>query len=199
MWPAVQCLAASVGGSRCKRQRSEAAQAGLGDIDLTLSVAYHHSPHLYTAFSLDVFAPTGRYDRSDQANIGRNYWTLQPVYAASYMDRHGINADIKLMYNDNFENPDTDYQSGQEFHFDYAIGYSLTSDWIVGIGYKQLTGDERNGMIIANNRGQAFAIGPSVKYDNSKDLSVNLKYQHDFTVENRPEGSAFWVKAVLPL
>ncbi|WP_417614651.1 SphA family protein [Oceanisphaera sp.] len=175
---------------------------GLGDIDLTLGVAYHHSPHLHTAFSIDVFAPTGRYDHNELANIGRNYWTLQPVYAASYMDPNGINADIKLMYDYNFENPDTDYQSGQEFHFDYAIGYSLTSDWIVGIGgygYKQLTDDERNGMTIANNRGQAFAIGPSVKYDNGKGFSVNLKYQHELAVENRPEGSAFWIKAVLPL
>ncbi|WP_116473590.1 SphA family protein [Zobellella maritima] len=175
---------------------------GLGDIDLTLGVAYHHSTKLHTAFSIDVFAPTGRYHPNDLANIGRNYWTVQPVYAASYLDPHGVNADIKLMYDYNFDNPDTDYRSGQEFHFDYALGYSLTPNWIAGIGgygYKQLTDDERHGITIANNRGQAFAIGPSVKYDSGKGGSVNLKYQHEFAVENRPEGSAFWVKAVIPL
>lgn len=178
-------------------------EQGVGDIDITaLGVAYHHSPNLHTAFSIDVFAPTGRYNSNELANIGRNYWTVQPVYAASYLDPTGVNADIKLMYDYNFENPDTDYRSGQEFHFDYALGYGLTPNWIVGVGgygYKQITDDERNGVTVANNKGQAFALGPTVKYDSGKGFSVNLKYQHEFAVENRPRGDAFWVKAVIPL
>lgn len=41
-------------------------------------------------------------------------------------------------------------------------------------------------------------MGPSVKYNSGKVVSVNLKYQHELAVENSPEGSAFWVKAVIP-
>ncbi|MFD1007204.1 transporter [Oceanisphaera ostreae] len=83
----------------------------------------------------------------------------------------------------------------------YALGYSLSPNWIAGIGgygYKQLTDDESSGITVVNNRGQAFAMGPSVKYNSGKVVSVNLKYQHELAVENSPEGSAFWVKAVIP-
>ncbi|MBV1789097.1 transporter [Marinobacterium sp. D7] len=173
---------------------------GVGDLDLTLALSYHHSPNLHTAVGFDIFVPTGEYDKNDLANIGRNYWAAQAVYAASWVDPAGLNADVKLMYDYNFENDDTNYQSGQEFHFDYAVGWGVSPNWTVGVGgygYKQVTGDEVNGVDIGN-KGQAFAIGPSVKYDSGKGFFLSLKYQQEFAVENRPEGSAFWIKTIVP-
>ncbi|WP_432695890.1 SphA family protein [Marinobacterium sp. YM272] len=173
---------------------------GVGDLDLTAALAYHHSPNLHTAVGIDLFAPIGEYDKNDLANIGRNYWAVQAVYAASWVDPTGLNADIKLMYDYNFENDDTNYKSGQEFHFDYSLGWGVTPNWTVGVGgygYKQVTGDEVNGVDIGN-KGQAFAFGPSVKYANDQGFFITMKYQKEFAVENRPEGDAFWVKAIVP-
>ncbi|NMT62719.1 SphA family protein [Marinobacter orientalis] len=173
---------------------------GIGDIDLTTALAYHHSPNLHSAVGFDVFVPTGSFDRNRLANIGRNYWTVQGVYAVSHVDPEGFNWDIKLMYDYNFENSDTDYHSGQELHADYSLGYAVHPGWIAGVGgyaYRQLTDDRLNGTNIGN-RGQALAIGPSVKWDNGKGAFVSLKYERELQVENRPQGDSLWLKASIP-
>ncbi|NVK43285.1 MAG: transporter [Oceanospirillaceae bacterium] len=173
---------------------------GIGDLDLTAALAYHHNANLHSAVGFDIFAPTGEYSAGDLANIGRNYWAVQAVYAASHVNPAGINWDFKLMYDYNFENDDTDYKSGQELHVDYSLGYGIAPNWVVGVGgyaYKQVTGDEVNGVDIGNE-GQAFAIGPSIKFDNGRGFFVSFKYQKEMAVENRPEGDAFWIKTIVP-
>ncbi len=174
---------------------------GVGDLDLTaFALAYHHSANFHSVAGMDVFVPTGEYDTGRMANIGRNYWGVQAAYAASWVNPTGWNADIKVMYDYNFENDDTDYQSGQELHFDYSLGYGVSPNWVVGVGgygYKQTTGDEVNGVDIGN-KGQAFAIGPSIKYDNGQGFFLSMKYQKEMAVENRPEGDAFWIKTIIP-
>jgi hypothetical protein len=174
---------------------------GLGDIIVTaLALGYHHTEKLHSVAALDVVAPTGSYDRNRLANIGRNYWAIQPVYAVSYVDPTGWNADVKLMYDFNFKNTDTNYRSGQELHADYDVGYAVADKWVVGIGgylYRQTTSDKLNGNSI-DNKGRAFAIGPSIKYDTGKGFFVTAKYQQEMDVLNRPEGKAFWVKATIP-
>lgn len=178
------------------------SKTGIGDILFTaFGVAHHHSPNLHTVAALDIVIPTGSYDRSDMANIGRNYWAIQPLYAISYIDPKGWNADAKIMYDFNFTNKDTDYRSGQEFHVDYAVGYGFGNNWVAGVGgylYRQTTDDKVNSATVHDNKGRAFAIGPSVKYDNGKDFFMTAKYQMETNVRNRADGKAFWVKALIP-
>lgn len=188
-------LDVSVNGSGQKK-------TGVGDIAITaLALGYHHSPNLHSVVALDVIAPTGNYNKNDLANIGRNYWAIQPVYTVSQIDPAGLNWDVKFMYDFNFKNHDTDYRSGQEFHFDYSIGYGFGNNWVAGVGgyaYKQMANDEKNGTAVQDNKGQAFAFGPSVKYDNGKGYFITAKYQQEMNVRNRAEGSAFWIKASIP-
>lgn len=175
------------------------SESGIGDLDLTAALAFHHSPQFHTAVGVDVIAPTGEYDSSRLANIGRNYWTVQGIYAASHIDPAGLNWGVKVMYDYNFENDDTNYRSGQELHADYSLGYGVSPNWVVGVGgyaYKQLTGDEVNGTDIGN-KGQAFAIGPAIKFDNGKGFFLSVKYQKEMAVENRPQGDAFWIKTIV--
>ncbi len=175
---------------------------GLGDAIAGVAVGHHWSEKLHSVVALDVIAPTGRYDRDDMANIGRNYWVAQPVLAVSWMDPDGLNADIKLMYDFNFENPDTDYRSGQELHADYAVGWGLGNGWVLGMGgyaYLQTTDDRQDGDRVADNKGRVFAIGPSVRYASNSGWFVTAKWQKETEVRNRPEGDAFWVKLTLPL
>lgn len=173
---------------------------GLGDINLTpIAIAYHHSEHLHSAIGLDFYLPTGNYDARRLANVGRNYYATEAVYTISYVNPDGMNWDAKVMYDYNFENKDTNYKSGQELHFDYSVGYSVGRNLVVGVGgygYKQVTGDEQNGVDIGNE-GQAFAIGPSIKFSHKSGFFVTLKYQKEMAVENRPEGAAFWFKTVV--
>ena len=175
---------------------------GIGDIDLTpIVLGFHHSPNLHSIVGLDIMIPSGGYNKNDMTNIGRNYWAIQPVYTASYIDPKGWNADFKLMFDYNFKNNATDYRSGHELHVDYSAGYAISKNWIAGIGgyaYQQVTDDELHGVKVANNKGRAFAIGPSIKYDNGKGMFITAKFQQEMNVYNRAEGYAFWLKMLVP-
>lgn len=177
------------------------SKQGLGDMTLGAALGYHLSDKLHAIVALDVMAPTGDYDRHDIANIGRNYWDIQPVLALSYIDPEGLNADAKIMYDFNLKNHATDYTSGQEFHVDYSIGWGLGNGWVVGVGgyiYQQTTDDRQNGERVENNKGHALAIGPSIKYTNRKGWFITAKWQQESNVRNRAEGDAYWLKLTMP-
>lgn len=177
------------------------SKQGLGDMTFGAALGYHLTDKLHAIVALDIMAPTGEYDRHDLANIGRNYWDIQPVLALSYIDPEGLNADAKIMYDFNLKNHATDYTSGQEFHVDYAIGWGLGKGWVVGAGgyvYQQTTDDRQQGERIENNKGRAFAIGPSIKYASSKGWFLTAKWQQESKVQNRAKGDAYWLKLTVP-
>lgn len=176
-------------------------KTGIGDINLAAALGYHLSEKLHYVLAFEVNAPTGKYERGDLANIGRNYWNVEPLIAITYTQPTGLNADLKLMYDYNFRNTDTDYKSGQELHADYAIGWGLGNGWVVGAGgyvYRQVTDDKQGGRTVSGNRGRAFAIGPSVKYQSKDGWFITAKYERQYDVRNRSDGAAFWVKTIVP-
>lgn len=177
------------------------SKTGVGDLVFGPAIGWHHSPQLHTVLALDVFAPTGGYRAGDLANIGRNYWAIQPLAGVSYMDPKGFNADAKVMWTLNSRNKDTKYQSGQEFIVDYSLGWGVGTGWTLGVGgylYRQVTDDKLAGATVDNNKGRAIAIGPSVKYDSGRGWFLTAKYQTEVSVRNRADGEAFWLKAVFP-
>lgn len=178
------------------------SQSGLGDMTVGVGVGYHHSPQLHSAVALDLILPTGDYDKTNLANIGRNYATIEPVYALTYVDPKGFNGDLRLGYLINQRNKDTDYTSGDEFHFDYAAGWGLGNGWTIGVGgyyRQQVSLDEQAGVKLANSKTSGMAIGPNIKYDSGKGWFVAAKWQFESRVKNGTEGTALWVKAVFPL
>lgn len=171
---------------------------GLGDAHMGPVIGYHHSDKLHTAFGVDVILPTAtEYDKDDLVNLGTNFVTLQAIYALTYLDPAGLNVDMRLMHEYNFKNPDTDYKSGRELHADYAVGWGLGNGWVVGVGgyvYKQISDDKLDDHRVADNRGRAFAIGPSVQYTSSAGWSPSGKWQDEMGVRNRADGGAYWLK-----
>lgn len=185
---------------KVKAAGSSDSASGLGDVTLGAGLAYHASPKLHYVFAVDVNAPTGSFTKGKLANIGRNYWNVEPLVAVTYVQPSGINADIKLMYDFNARNQDTDYKSGQELHADYAVGWGMGNGWTIGIGgyvYAQTTADKQGGASVADQKGRALAIGPSVKYDDGKWM-MTVKYEKEFAVRNRAQGGGLKIKAVLP-
>jgi hypothetical protein len=177
-------------------------KTGIGDIVAGPGIGWHHSPNLHSVAAVDFYLPTGGYDKNDLANIGRNYWAAEPLYALSYVDPAGFNGDVKAGYILNRRNKDTDYRSGQEFHFDYALGWGFGNGLTAGLGgyyWQQTTSDRQAGATLANSKGKTFAIGPTVKYDSGKGWFATLKWQKETTSENRAQGNAVWLKVVFPL
>lgn len=174
-------------------------QFGLGDITVDPFILSWHWPNFHLVTALDIYLPTGRYDRTKPLNIGANHWGFEPVVAGTYLSDSGFEASAKLMYAFNTRNTDTDYRSGQAFHTDFFTGQHWGA-WTAGLGgywFKQTTGDRRGGTDIGN-RGQAFALGPALQYDFGG-ISLIGKWQHEFVSENRPQGDKLWVKLVARL
>lgn len=177
------------------------SKEGLGDVIFGTALGFHHSEKFHSILSMDFIAPTGQYDRNDLANIGRNYWVFEPVYAMSYVDPAGLNIDAKVMYDFNRKNPDTDYRSGQELHVDYALGWGLGNGWVLGVGgyaLRQTTDDRQNGQTIQDNKGRAVAIGPSIKYASKTGWFLTAKWEEETQVRNRAQGDAYWLKLTVP-
>ncbi len=173
---------------------------GLGDIIVDPIILGWHSKNFHVTAGLDIYIPTGSYNQDRLANTGRNYWTFEPVLGLTYLSDGGFEISAKFMYDYNTENDDTKYQSGQEFHFDYLIGYHIGKEWAVGIGgyyYYQVTEDEQNGNKVGSDgfEGRVFAIGPVAQY-NYKNMSFTAKWQPEFEARNKPEGNKFWFNFV---
>ena len=179
---------------------------GIGDVIVDPFILAWHTKHLHWAVGLDTYIPVGKYYKGDLANLGRNYWTFEPVAAMTYLSDGGFDASLKVMYDINTRNDDTDYKSGDEFHFDWALGKRL-GKCVLGVGgyyYKQVTGDDGTVMTPAgpvdagDNKGQTIAIGPQIACQ-YKGISLVLKYQREFESENKFEGDKVWFKLITAL
>ena len=176
------------------------SKSGIADITTGMGLGYHHSPNLHSVAAIDLFLPTGGYNKTDLANIGKNHFAFEPVYAVSYIDPKGFNGDLKFGYIINSKNDATNFKSGNEFHFDYAAGWGLGNGWTLGVGgyvYQQTTDDSGTGA--TSNHASAMAIGPNLKYDSGKGWFGTLKFENEFNVKNRAQGNSVWLKAVFPL
>lgn len=170
---------------------------GIGDIIIDPFILGWHSKNWHLTTGIDIYIPVGSYDKDRIANAGRNYWTFEPVVAFTYLSDSGFEVSAKFMYDFNTKNDDTNYQSGQEFHFDYTIGYHI-KNWKLGVGgyyYYQTTNDEVNGQKVGSDgfKGRVFAVGPQVQYG-YKNMSFVLKWQPEFEAKNKPEGNKVWFK-----
>ena len=191
---------------------SNDSRVGLGDIEVDPLVLGWHWQNLHVVAGPEVFLPTGNYDKGEAANPGRNYWTVEPILAVTFLSDNGFEISSKFMYDFNTENEATHYTSGQEFHFDYTLGYHF-KQWIFGLGgyyYQQMTDDEKEGYRVNDvgqkclpgsgiycdgNRGEVFAFGPQVNYE-YKGMNFTLKWQPESYAENRPEGNNLWFKFI---
>jgi hypothetical protein len=189
--PIVNLDVTSPAGSKTK--------TGLGDIIIDPFILSWHGKNWHAATGLDIYIPTGSFDKNDKANpgVGRNYWTFEPLVAGTYTTEHGYEVSAKFMYDINTRNSDTDYLSGHEFHVDYALGKKIGKFTVGGAGYyyQQVTDDESNGITVHNNKGSVVALGPAFKYD-YKNMSFSLKYLFETAAYNRPQGDNLWFKFV---
>jgi hypothetical protein len=188
----VDVTATTPGGKQSDRK------FGLGDIIVDpIVLSWHFSKNLHAVAGLDIYIPTGEYDKTRLANTGRNYYTFEPVVGVTWLCDAGYEASAKIMYDINTRNNATDYRSGNEFHTDYTIAKHI-GPWSLGVGgywYQQVTNDEIGASYAGQHmqKGSAIAVGPQLKYD-YKNMSFSLKYQMEAETSNRPEGNNLWAK-----
>lgn len=175
---------------------------GVGDIIFSpLVFGWHFGPELHAVFALDMWAPTGNYDKNNPATqiLSKNHWTFEPVLAVSYL-KEGFDISAKLMYDFNTRNNDTKTDPGQEFHVDWALGYGLKnglSGGVVGYNYWQTTDDEVNGVKQNDQKSQVGGIGIGIKYwPKMGPFSMTLKQYWEYEAKNMATGPQTQFKIV---
>lgn len=175
---------------------------GVGDIIFDpFILGWHFSPEFHAAAGVDIWAPTGNYDKSNPASqiLSRNIWTFEPVVAASYL-KDGFDLSLKMMYDFNTDNHDYLLNSGatgklspgQEFHIDWAVGYDFReglTGGVVGYNYWQVTDDEVNGVRQQNDKSQVGGVGVGGKYwPKHGPFSMTLKQYWEYGARNIATG-----------
>jgi hypothetical protein len=188
-------LDASVTGPAGNTFHSETSGWGLGDVTTRLQLGWQDGDFAHTAY-LQVVAPSGRYAVGFEPNIGLSRPGIDTGWAFTWTEKTS-----KLQFNGsfgftfNFENEATDYQSGTDFHFEWAIGREISKGLtigVVGYDYRQVTGDSGAGARLGPLQGTVDAIGPGLTYTTLIDKTpviFNARYYREYNVERRWDGS----------
>ncbi|MGD9501022.1 MAG: transporter [Methyloceanibacter sp.] len=143
------------------------------------------------------FAPTGDYSTRQLANTSLNHWAIMPRFAATYFDpATGWQATGAVVYSFNFENPATDYESGDILNLEGAITKNFGPLGVGAVGYAmiQTTGDSGSGAKLGSFESRVYGAGPIVTYmlgDPRNPLTFIAKYYQEFDAENTFEGRTF--------
>jgi hypothetical protein len=143
------------------------------------------------------FAPTGDYSTRQLANTSLNHWAIMPRFAATYFDpTTGWQATGAAVYSFNFENPATDYESGDILNLEGAITKNFGRFGVGAVGYAmiQTTGDSGAGARLGSFESRVYGAGPIVTYmlgDPRNPLTFIAKYYQEFDAENTFEGRTF--------
>lgn len=189
-------------------------RGGVGNFIFDPLIWSYHSKGglLHITTGLDMFLPTGPYRNDHLINVGKNFWTFEPVFAiTAFLPQHpNLSGSIKLMYDFNTTNNDfiidpttaakignpaltgvrTHLTPGQEFHFDWGFDYAVLKNLRLGVGgyfYQQTTKDKTGHGTVEHDLGRVFAIGPGVWF-NYQRWFLELHTAWEMAVKNRPQG-----------
>jgi len=176
-------------------------RVGIGDAYLIPVALYWNVEDVSLNFYQGIVAPTGSYDVDREVNTGLNYWSVDTNLAFTYLHPEfgtELSFDVGHLYNT--ENPDTNYQTGREFHLDYMLNQFFSETFAIGVQgfyYKQYSGDSGSGAVLGDFKGQAAGIGPAVLWIPKilgKDINLVAKWFHEFEVERRLKGDHILVE-----
>jgi hypothetical protein len=153
---------------------------------------------------LGIYVPTGSYNMGDLANVGKNYWTFEPMVTLSYFShKTGFELSAFAGLDFNTKNNDTDYQTGNQFHIDVTAAQHLPFlGGLIGVGangfyYEQISGDSGSGAVLGDMMGRTMGIGPVLSYVTNiwkKDVAAEVKWLPELDVSNRTKGNYIWFK-----
>jgi hypothetical protein len=178
---------------------------GLGDILIYPVMFGWAKGDLKYDLRLGIYAPTGDYEKGRLANVGKNYWTLEPMVSVSWLSSK-IGTEVSAYAGADFStrNDATDYQSGDVFHLDATIAQHLPLGELgaIGIGanafyYQQFTGDSGQGALLNSFEGRTVGVGPVLSFITKlcgKTLATEIKWLPELEVKNRLKGDFVWFK-----
>jgi len=173
---------------------------GIGDsIFSPLSIGWDFGD-FYIVGAIDVYVPTGKWNMSDPlSRIGANYYSFEPVVAATYSFSNSWEVSSKIMYNVKTKNKDTNYLSGDEIKIEGAVSkdLGLLSVGLSGYHTNQISSDKLNGLNAPSSLQRGSALGAQLRHNFKGTVGV-LKFHREFKSKNRFEGNKFQIKLIFP-
>lgn len=183
----------TVGGSRTD------SISGAGDPYYQFAVRWNQGAHNWMTYVMGN-VPVGAYEAGRLANLGIGHAAIDGGGGYTYFNPdtgHEFSAVAGFTYN--FENPDTNYKNGVDFHADLGASQFLSKQFaigLVGYAYQQVTRDSGSGIRLGDFKSRVFGIGPQLSYifplGDYQGL-LNLKGYKEFAAEHRPEGWNVWL------
>jgi hypothetical protein len=176
-----------------------------GDPVLNALIAWHQGNWHWNVSAL-VNVPIGPWSNNSISNLSFNHWGLDTTAAVTWLDpKIGFEISVAPGFTFNWENPDTDYTTGTEFHVEFALLQHFSKKFAAGVAgfhYQQITGDSGAGAKLGDFEGRVTSLGPIVTYSfNLGKLPVSTQWMwtHDFDVQNRLEGDLAVLTVSMPL
>ena len=177
----------------------EGSLTSYGDLAPFAQLLWNHGVNNYMAYVTGNI-PVGDYDPMRLPNIGLGHGVIDVGGAYTYFNQatgNEISGVAGFTYN--LKNPDAQYRSGIDLHFDWGASHFLTKQLFVGIAgyaYQQITDDSGQNPILGGFRSRIFGVGPQIGYSfpvGDIQGSLSLRGYGEFGAANRPSGWNTWL------
>jgi hypothetical protein len=172
---------------------------GVGDLYPMMTLKWNNGVHNWMTYATGDI-PVGDYDPRRLSNIGIGHGAIDVGGGYTYLNPttgHEFSGVAGFTYN--FKNPDTQYQNGIDFHFDWGASQFLSKQFFVGLvgyAYQQVTPLSGQHPILGPFESRVLGIGPQVGYIfpiGKMQGYLNLKGDGEFDAANRPSGWNTWL------
>ena len=177
-----------------------------------------HKEHADIVAGFQFYAPTGRYERGGDDNLGKGMWTYEPFLGATvYLDeKKSFSLAATAYWEVHGSKKDTDVKVGQILNLQGGLGKSfLGGGLVIGAAYYaqwKLTSDRLAGFelpgggdidVTARNKHKVFGFGPEVTLPiatRSKLYAlVNARYLWETGARVHTQGQTLAVTATFPI
>lgn len=175
----------------------------IGDLIPLFSLAWNQGVHNFSTY-LTGDIPIGSYDPSRLVNLGIGHAAIDAGGGYTYLNqKNGRELSAITGFTYNFENPDTHYKNGIDWHLDWGASQFLSERvhvGVVGYWFQQITGDSGAGAKLGSFESRVGGIGPQAGYFfpvGGMHGYANVKGYWDFAAQNRAEGWNVWLAFAL--
>jgi hypothetical protein len=170
-----------------------------GDLYPTLKLKWNQGVNNYMVYAAGDI-PVGDYNPMRLSNIGLGHGAIDVGGGYTYFNPATGNEFSGVGgFTYNFINPDTNYQSGIDFHFDWGASHFLSKQLFVGLvgyAYQQVTDDFGQNPVLGGFRSRVLGVGPQIGYIfpiGANQAFLGLKGYGEFDAANRPSGWNTWL------